>query len=254
MLSRSAPFALLAVLFLPVTSSAPITLKYKVSQHFSQTIDLTAMGGETQSGAADYDVYVTINSQDSAGGHAVAVKVDSLIPAAGADPQVAATLTAQMKDAAGSGFVDAKGKVSGFPADPKGGALRQLMQAVYPAVKKGARPGDTWSDTAAVTDSMMGGAVSRNVVTNYTASAGDKWKGESTLKLVAATSYTVSGTQSGVAVEGNGRSNGTFTVSRAGHIVSGQNSGQVNINATSPQAPMPIPIVNETTSTITLLP
>ncbi|HET9604021.1 MAG TPA: hypothetical protein VFO96_06995 [Gemmatimonadales bacterium] len=254
MLSRSAPFALLAALFLPVNGNAPITLKYKVSQHFSQTIDLTAMGGEPQSGAADYDVYVTINSQDSAGGHAVAVRVDSLVPASDADPQVAATLTAQMKDAAGSGFIDARGKVTGFPADPKGGAIRQLLQVVYPTVKKGAKPGDTWSDTTAATDSMMGGAVSRNVVTNYTASPGDRWKGEPTLKLVAATSYTVSGSQSGVAVEGNGRSNGTYTVSRAGHVVSGQNTGQVNINAKSPQSPMPIPIVNETSSTITLLP
>ena len=254
MLSRPAPFALLAVLFLPVAGNAPVTLKYKVSQHFSQTIDLTAMGGETQSGAADYDVYVTISSQDSAGGHAVAAKVDSLVPAANADPQVAATLTAQMKDAAGSGFVDAEGKVTGFPADPKGGALRQLMQAIYPAVRKGAKPGDTWSDTTAATDSMLGGAVSRNVVTNYTASSGDKWKGEATLKLAAASSYTVSGSQSGVSVEGNGRSNGTYTVSRSGHIVSGQNAGQVNINATSPQSPMPIPIVNETSTTITLLP
>lgn len=254
MLSRSAPFALLAALFLPMTGKAPVTLKYKVSQHFSQTIDLTAMGGETQSGAADYDVYLTITSQDSAGGHAVSVRVDSLIPAANADPQVAATLTAQLKDAQGTGFVDAEGKVTGFSADPKGGALRQLMQVVYPTVKKGAKPGDSWTDTTAATDSMMGGAVSRNVVTSYTASAGEKWQGESTLKLTAASSYTVSGSQSGVSVEGNGRTNGTFTVSRAGHIVSGQNSGQVNISATSPQAPMPIPIVNETSSTITLLP
>src|SRR5512146_1421217 len=114
MLSRSAPFALLAALFLPMTGKAPVTLKYKVSQHFSQTIDLTAMGGETQSGAADYDVYLTITSQDSAGGHAVSVRVDSLIPAANADPQVAATLTAQLKDAQGTGFVDAEGKVTGF--------------------------------------------------------------------------------------------------------------------------------------------
>lgn len=254
MLSRSAPVALLAVLFLPVASNAPVTLKYKIRQHVAQTIDLTAMGGETQSGAADYDVYVTVNSQDSAGGHAVAVKVDSLIPAAGADPQVAAAVTAQMKDAEGSGFVDAEGNVSGFPSDPKGGALRQLMQAIYPSVKDGIKPGDTWSDTTAVTDSLMGGAMSRNVVTNYTASAGESWKGEATIKLVAASSYTVSGSQSGMALEGNGRTNGTFTVSRAGHIVSGQNSGQMNLSASGPQAPMPIPIMNETSSTITLLP
>ncbi|HET7602932.1 MAG TPA: hypothetical protein VFK36_07935, partial [Gemmatimonadales bacterium] len=64
MLSRSAPIALLAVLFLPLASNAPVTLKYKIRQHVAQTIDLTAMGGETQSGAADYDVYVTVNSQD----------------------------------------------------------------------------------------------------------------------------------------------------------------------------------------------
>jgi hypothetical protein len=71
---------------------------------------------------------------------------------------------------------------------------------------------------------------------------------------VAASSYTVSGSQSGMALEGNGRTNGTFTVSRAGHIVSGQNSGQMNLSASGPQAPMPIPIMNETSSTITLLP
>jgi hypothetical protein len=254
MLTRSAPLALLAVLFLPAASNAPITLKYKIRQHFSQTIDLTAAGGETQSGAADYDIYVTISSQDSAGGHAVTAKVDSLVPAAGADPQVSAAVTAQMKDAQGSGFIDAKGKAFGFPSDTKGEALRQLMQAVYPTVKAGAKPGDKWSDTTAVTDSAMGGSVQRNIVTNYTAAAGDKWNGESTLKLVTASSYTLTGSQSGLALQGNGRMNGTVTVSRAGHIVSGQNSSQVNISATTPQAPAPIPIVNETSSTITLLP
>ena len=254
MLTRSAPFALLAALILPLPSNAPATLKYKIRQHFSQTVDRTAMGGKTQSTVADYDVYVTLSSQDSAGGHAVAMTVDSVVPSAGTDPQAAAAVTAQMKDAAGSGFVDAEGKVTGFGTDPKGAALRQLMQAIYPNVKQGAKPGDTWSDTTTATDSLMGGAMTRNVVTNYTASAGESWNGQSTLKLVTASSYTLSGSQTGMTLDGNGRTSGTFTVSRAGHVVSAQNSGQINISASGPQAPMPIPIMNETSSTITLLP
>lgn len=254
MLSRSAPFALLAVLFLPLAGNAPVTLKYKISQHFSQTIDLTAMGGEPQSGAADYDVYVTINSQDSAGGHAVALTVDSVVPAANSDPQVASTVTAGLMGAAGSGFVDGDGEVAGFSGDAKGKALKGLAQAVYPKVKKGVKAGDKWTDTTSAVDSLMGGAITRKTITNYTSSEGTKWKGESTLQLVAASSYSVTGTQSGMSLDGNGRNNGTFTVARAGHTVSGQSAGQVNINATGPQAPMPIPIVSETSSTITLLP
>lgn len=254
MLSRSAPFALLAVLFLPAPNSAPVTLKYKFTQHFSQTIDLTAMGQEPQSGGADYDIYVTVASQDSASGHALSVKVDSVVPAANSDPQVAATVTGQLKGAAGNCYIDAEGEVSGFASDPQGSALKQLVQAVYPKLRKGIKPGDAWSDTTSSVDSLMGGVVNRKMVTNYTSSAGEKWKGEPTLKLVAASSFTVSGMQSGMSLEGNGSNNGTFTVSRGGHTVSGQNAGKVNINASGPQAPMPIPIVNETSSTIILLP
>ena len=124
MLSRSAPFALLAVLFLPVTGNAPVTLKYKVSQHFSQTIDLTMMGQEPQTNTADYDSYVTIVSADSAGGHALTVTVDSIISAPGSNPQIVDALTAQLKGASGSGYVNGAGDASGFPTSVQGGALR----------------------------------------------------------------------------------------------------------------------------------
>jgi hypothetical protein len=254
MLSRSAPFALLAVLLVPVTGTAPITLKYKISQHYSQIVDLTALGQDPQTNAADYDVYTTVVSQDSAGGHAVSVTVDSVVPAANADPQVAAALTSSLKGAAGAGFVAADGEVSGFTGDAKGTALKGLAQAVYPKIRMGTKPGDKWADTSSAVDSVPGGAMTRNTVTNYTSAAGDSWKGEPTLKVQAAASYTVNGSQTGLTVSGNGTINGTFTVSRAGHTVSGQNSGKASVTASGAQAPMPIPIENETSSTITLLP
>lgn len=254
MLSRSAPFALLAVLVLPVTGNAPVTLKYKVSQHFSQTIDLTMMGQEAQTNTADYDSYVTVVSSDSAGGHAVTVTVDSIISAPGSNPQIVEALTSQLKGATGSGYVNGSGDASGFATSVQGGALKVLAQAVYPKVKQGAKPGDTWADTASTVDSAMGGSVTRHVITNYSSAAGDSWKGQPTMKLQAASSFTLSGSQGGASLEGNGSNKASFMVARAGHTVSGQNSGKVNLNATTPQAPMPIPLVNETSTTITLLP
>ncbi len=255
MTTRSLSFALLATtLMLPLSGKAPTTLRYKVTQHFAQTIDLSAMGQDVQSQQATFDAYLTVTTQDSAGGHALSVKVDSVIPAADADPMVANTLIGQLKDANGSGFVDGSGEVSGFASGMGGAGLKGLVQVLYPKVRKGVKPGDKWTDTSSVTDSVPGGAVTRNVITNYTATAGDTWNGQATVKLVTASSYTIAGGQSGMSLEGNGSNNGTVTLSKAGHAVSAENSGQVNITATTPQAPAPLPIVNKTASSVVLLP
>jgi hypothetical protein len=251
---RPLPVALLATLILPVTSPAPITLKYKFTQSFAQTIDLSAVGQEVQSQQVTYDAYVAVTSHDSAGGHVVRAKVDSLVPAADADPQITAVLTGALKNAVDSGFVDAQGEVSGFAAGPAGPGLKGMMQAIYPKMKKGAKPGDVWTDTTSVTDSSAGGALTRKLITSYTATAGDKWKGEATLKLVTATSMAISGSQGGAQLEGNGRSSSTLTVSRAGHTVTAVSSGDINLTANTPQAPAPLPIVKKTSSTLTLLP
>lgn len=254
MTTRPLPFALLAALILPLPSPAPITLKYKYTQSFQQTIDLSVMGQDVQSQQVTYDAYLTIATHDSAGGHAVVAKVDSIVAAPDADPVIASALMTQLKDANDSGFVDADGEVTGFGTTMASAGLKGLMQAVFPKVKTGAKPGDAWTDTTSVTDSASGGALTRNMITSYTATAGDKWKGEPTLKLATATSMSVSGMQGGAQLEGSGRNNGTWTLARSGHMVRSETSGELNLTATAPQAPAPVPIVNKTSSILVLLP
>ena len=248
---RALPLAMLAALVVPTTGSAPTVLKYKITQTFEQTIDLTALGQDPQSSQTKYDIFVTATSQDSAGGHALAIKVDSVVADPSGDAALATALTSQIKDAAGSGFVDGAGKVSGF-AESAG--IKNLAQAVYPELKSGAKPGDTWADTTSQVDSMQGGTMNRKTITNFTASAGDSWKGQSTLKLAGQSSYSVDGAQNGASFNGNGHATINLTVSRAGHTISGQNASELDLMATSPQAPMPIPITNKTSSAVTLLP
>lgn len=251
---RPLPLALLAALFVPTAGSAPVTLKYKFTQNFEQTIDLSVMGQDVQTQQANYDVYVTLTAQDSAGGHAVVAKVDSLVPAAGSDPMITGALTGALKNATDSGFVNAEGEASGFASGPGGASLKGLMQAIFPKVKKGAKPGDVWTDTTTTVDSAQGGAITRKSITNYTASAGDKWKGEATLKLVSTASMTISGSQGGADIDGNGHHNSTATLSRDGHLVSALSSMELDMTANTPQAPAPLPIVNKISSTATLLP
>jgi hypothetical protein len=251
---RALPLAMLAVLVVPTTDSAPIVLKYRMTQTFEQTVDLTAVGQDPQVTSATYDLYVTASAHDSAGGHAISVKVDSVVPAAGSDANMVSMLTATLNNAEGAGFIDAEGEAVGFPPAGSTANVKSLAQAIYPQFKAGAKPGDVWSDTTETVDTLQGGSMNRKMVTNFTASAGAAWQGEATLKVVSQSSYTVNGGQSGATFTGNGSSSMDVTVAHAGHAVSGQNSTKLDIMLTSPQAPMPIPVTNKTTSAVTLLP
>ena len=91
--------------FLPIgEAAAPTTLKYRIVQRMEQTIDASAMGQGEQKVMMGYSAYLTVELDDSASGHTVSVKVDSLRTDADAEPTFAAMLS-QSDGASGSGFI-----------------------------------------------------------------------------------------------------------------------------------------------------
>lgn len=252
MTTRPLSFALLAGLLLPLNAPAPTTLKYKVTQSLSQTVDATALGGGVQDLDATFDVFFTLTYSDSADVRAVSGTVDSVVPRAGANEQMLAQVNSQLKGASGSGYIDTEGKVKGFES---GTALsvRGLVQAVFPKVKKGAKPGDDWTDTTTSVDTTPAGTTTRNVTAHFTAAPGDSWNGKPTLKVTASSSYTISGTVQAGALEGNGNQTATFSLAPAGHVIHAESQDNSNLSLTISQSPEPVPIVSKNSSVVTLL-
>ena len=257
-MTRPFSVALLAFLVLPATGAAPSTLRFKISQNFSQTIDATSAGGGVQSLEATFDLYTTVKSTDSAGGRAITVTVDSVVAGTGVDPQIMGMIAGTLKGASGSGAITTDGKVTGFSSGnlQQDAQLKQIARLAFPEMKKGAKAGDSWTDTLSTTDSAAGGgAITRKAITSHTAAAGDAMAGKPTLRVTTATAYTVAGmAQGGVQIEGTGKSNAVLDVTAEGDLAKGQVSDESSLSATPPGSGEALPISNKTSSVITRLP
>lgn len=232
-------------------SSAVETLRYQIHQQMDQVVDLSAMGQSEQVLSAGYDVFVTLNVTDSAGGRAVSAAVDSVVPGAGADNPAMAGLLNAFKGLSGSGFVNADGKAEGFVDvdSARGSQLRALVDGLFPKLKAGAKPGDSWADTVNTTDTSSTGITTRNSVTNHVAAEGEG----GTLKVSSKSAYSVSGVvQGGLPLEGRGNTTSEMHVASSGWVVSAKSDDQSDLLVAPPGAG-PIPISNQMASTITML-
>lgn len=247
MSGRSMSFAVAAVLLLPLTG-APETLQYRIIQKFQQTVDLTEVGQGEQKVDGEAAMFVTLHTRDSAGGWAIHAIVDSVVMADGTNPQVAAGM-AMMRGVSGSGFVDAEREVHGFDADSGAAAsVKGLVHSVMPRLKAGTKAGQTWADTTTSNDTPAGGgSLTRTTRTTYSTAAGSKGG----LSVTSSSDYELAGLiQGGMALEGTGKSMGTFSVGPGGWLQQGTFSDTASMSVMAPQAPNPIPIINVTTSTV----
>ncbi len=246
--------------FLPIgEAAAPTTLKYKIVQRMEQTIDASAMGQGEQKVAMGYSAYLTVVVDDSAGGRTVRGTVDSLIPDADAEPTITAVLN-RSKGASGSAFIGPDGKLTNFSeksADSTAGggtALRGLLHSLFPAVKPNAKPGDTWTDTTATSDTANGMPTSRRSIVTYKATDGASVGSDRTMKLDVSGTYSVGGANdAGVAFEGTGTQTGTFQRAAQGYLVDGTFNDNANMSFSVPQSAEPIPMSTVSAVTITLL-
>ncbi|HEU4800905.1 MAG TPA: hypothetical protein VFS94_09745 [Gemmatimonadales bacterium] len=232
-------------------SGAAETLRYRIQQQIDQVVDLSAMGQAEQVLSAAYDLYLTLEVTDSAGGRAVRATVDSVVPGPGADNPALAAMIGGFKDLRGAGFVTAEGEAEGFVDvdSVRGPQLRGLVDGLFPMVKPGTKAGDSWSDTVSTTDTIPTGITSRSAVTNHMAAAGDG----GALKITSKSAYSLSGTvQGGLPLEGRGNSTAEVHVAPGGWVLSGKSDDQSDLLLAPPGAGV-IPIANQVSGTITML-
>jgi hypothetical protein len=251
MLPSSVVAAVTAAALVASPTGAVETLRYRIHQQFDQVVDLTAMGQAEQVVSMAYDVFMTVDVTDSAGGRAVRAVVDSLVPGEGADNPAAAGVLNMFKDLRGSGFVNAEGEAEGFGDvdSTRRAQLRGLVDGLFPKIKPGAKAGDTWADTVNTTDTVQTQIMTRNSITNHVAASGEG----GALKVSSKAAYSLSGTvQGGLPIEGRGNTTSEMQVASGGWVVTAKSDDQVDLLVAPPGAG-PIPISNQTVSTITML-
>jgi hypothetical protein len=247
--------AFAGALFLPLPGAAkPVTLKYRIAQVTEQTVDATAAGQGEQKVRIGYVAFLTVVADDSAGGKSVRATIDSISADSTADPNFTAPILSA-KGAAGTGFVDATGKLNGFESADTAqavqmGTLRGLVSSLFPKVKPTAKAGDSWTDTTQTTDSVGPGPTTRHAVTNYKASAG----AAKALKYDLTSSYSVAGSApNGVVYEGQGRNVATFQRGADGYLVDGTFNDNSDLSITHPSLSEPMPVANVSTVSIALV-
>jgi hypothetical protein len=235
----------------PATSLA--SKRYRVELKTSVVQDLTALGQGEQKQEFTNTGFVTVTTQDSAGGQAVTFVLDSLTLGEGSPLPADAA-----KAAAGStwhGFREPGGRVKQLKLNndsPVAGAMEPALQQLLPPMKAGTKEGQTWTDT---TDADNNG-VSVRTVTNFQTST-DSYNGGKVLKLAGAFSSAMSGQQASpqgtLNIEGNGSGTNSWLVGSDGTCLTASHAATQNISVSLAQLPEPIPVTVKTEGTATLL-
>lgn len=248
--------ALTAAAFLLPSPPGTMTTKYRIDQLLQQEIDATSTGGPKQSMSANLAAFVTITLADTAGGRTMHVVLDSMVTDSGS-PIPPAVLDSA-KGTSFHGVVSPTGRISNFKAKKPGLAAAQLQGVLaefYPLTRAGAKVGDGWTDTTETTNDVTGGSVRTRRVTNYTAAATEMRDGTKSLKIDAAFSASLNGTQKtpgGPAkIEGTGSGSGSYYVGTDGRYLGGMTAQTSSLSVSGAFAPAPIPISIKQTTTIT---
>jgi len=236
------------------TPAMPLASKqYRLELKTSVVQDLTALGTGEQKQEFSNTAFVTVTTADSAGGQAVTMVLDSLVPGEGSPipPDVAKTAAGQTWH----GFRQASGKVGSLKLEgdsPIAGAIEPALLDLLPPMKPGTGEGQAWTDT---TDTDHDGIAVR-MVTNFQTSTGS-YDGAAVIMLAGAFSSAMSGQQEGpqgaLTLEGNGTGTTTWLVGTDGLSLSASHSANQNISVSMAQLPQPIPVTVKTEGTATLI-
>ena len=239
---------------------APVATRYKVEIKGETTIDLSVLGAPVQAQTANLSAWMLVRLSDSAGGKAIYLKVDSLT-----FDGTAAVTRESLDSARGGeirGFVNAANRVSDLSANNSStllGQIQVMVHTLFPRVKAGAKPGDTWTDTTTVHDESGGNNLTNVVVTTYTAAGTETRAGVAAGKLDTKSSSTVTGTmqspQTGtMEVEGTSTMSGTLFVGPDGRFWGASYSSNHDQRIKLAMAPTLIPVKTVQTIVVSVLP
>lgn len=222
------------------TPAAPV--RYRVEVKTSVTQDLTAVGQGEQKQEFTNTGFVTLTTRDSAGGQAVTLVLDSLVPGEGSP--FAGDMAKSAAGTTWTGFRQPNGRIKELTTkaeSPAANTMQGVLQQLLPPMKAGTRAGQSWTDT---TDNDNDGVAVRTV-TNFVTSD-DNLGGTKVLKLAGASAIAISGQQTtaqgSMNFEGTGSGTGSWLVAGDGTCVATTFSGIQNIQITVAQLPEPIPV------------
>ncbi|MGH7578784.1 MAG: hypothetical protein ACREM9_01335 [Gemmatimonadales bacterium] len=242
-----------AALALPGGPLAPVTAKYRVDQSLTQEVDGTAGGAGKQVLRFSISTFVTVTLDDSAGGRAMRVVIDSM------RGDSATPIPAAVMDSARGGefraFLDRSGKPSPLTptgASPAAAQVQGLLADFFPWVRAGFKVGDAWADTSVNTTGAGTDTVTVRRVTTYKAAANETRNATRAVKITSAHTSQVSGNQptpQGTAkIEGTGNGTGTYFVSPEGRYLGGewQLNSALQLSGSFAKEPVPIKVTQTT--------
>jgi len=228
--------------------------RYRLEVKTVVTQDLTIVGQGQQTQEFQNTSYVSVDTRDSADGKVATIVLDSVV--AGAGSPVSADAAKALAGTTWRGFVQANGRLSALETDgenPLAQVVESALQQVFPPVRPGTREGQQWTDT---TDADNAGLAVRTV-TNFQ-TAGDTYQGAKVLKLVGASSGSISGEQTtpqgSLAIEGTSTGTSQFFIRGDGILLGGAFTSLQNLAITVAQLPEPIPVTVKLEGTSSLLP
>lgn len=238
--------------------AAPATLHYRIDTSVEQVIDLSAVGRPEQRNSMKSSYYLTLVQDDTTGGKAITLTIDSITFDSATPPPAAAKAALDSAWGAGwHGLLTTDGRTTGLTAVGDTNAPDQLQQMVanfLPRVKRGAKPGDTWTDTTDHTFQDENSSVAVRTITNFSAAGRETMQGVTALKVLTAASQAYNGElPGGLSMTGTGQATATYYLAEDGQYLGGESNGTADLQLSSPQLPQAIPMKTTTSSTVTLL-
>ncbi|HEY7502662.1 MAG TPA: hypothetical protein VH700_01085 [Gemmatimonadales bacterium] len=242
-----------ATLALPAFQAAPVTAKYRVDQTLTQEVDGSAEGQGKQTLRFTTSTFVTVTLNDSAGGRAMRVVIDSL------KGDSAAPISPAVMDSARGGefraFVSKTGKPSPLTptgTSPAASQVQGLLTDFYPWARAGLKVGDAWTDTTVSTSGAGSDTVTVRRITSYKAAATESRGNVRAVRVTTQHSTNVAGVQptpQGPArIEGTGGGSGAYYLSPDGRLLEGewQQQSAVKLSGTFAKQPVPVTVTQTT--------
>lgn len=252
--------ALVAAGLVVPTHRATSVTRYKVEQHIRQEADAAALGGGKQVMALKLTSYITLTLTDSADGRAVKMVIDSVH--GDSLPQgVTADALQKVRGAEVTAFASGAGKVTAVkaPAESVAGlGLATLVNQLVLRPRKAYKTGEAWTDTTETTNPVGGGSLEQRTVTNWKVAGTESRAGVTATKLDGASASSVAGAQTtpggSVDIDGTGTGTSNIFIGPDGRHLGGVTSSTMNMNATLAAQGVTLPIVVQSSATISVLP
>lgn len=238
-----------------------VTTKFRIESKNHTSVDLSMFGQPNQEGDVNITAWIRLTLSDTTGGRIVHIVVDS------AKLDGVSPLTQASADSAKGGTIHGvleggarpKSLASVPASNPVLAEIQGIVNGMFPKIKPGAGPGDTWSDSSDVTNSGGGQQTKTVFAMQYTAGEKETVAGMPAMKITATTNSKISGTldnpQMGtMEMEGQGTGTASFSTGADGRFLGGTLASTINTQVKAAMAPAPIPVKSVRSVTVTLLP